>query len=338
MLIAVDLGYGYTKAKSADHKVIFPSAAAKTNQKPFQLEGTSVARPGYYVEIRPAGSLVKNKFLIGDLALKEGKAIQTTLARERYQREEAMVLTLAACYLLGAQGDIDIALGVPLAFYHDQKNSIKQLFYNLTFHVSVDEEPEKRITFRNVFVYPQGIGALLSSNSVPKRGLIALADLGYHTTDYSMVEAGDDGVQPLSSYMSSIQQGMYTAHTLFADAFRQLTGRPITLNDVRSMWSKSEITFAGKRINIEELKNEARQETGRVIAESLLAAWADKIDFLDALYLAGGAAVELLPVLANYLPNPVLIEDAQFANAIGFYKMAKWTIDKMQSMKSQRRS
>lgn len=335
MLISIDLGYGFTKAKSANNKIIFPSAAAKTNQKPFQLEGRTTARPGHYVELRAANSLVKNKLLVGELALREGKAIQTTLARERYQREEALVLTMTASYLLGVEGDITIALGVPLAFYHDQKETIKQSFQGLSFYVSVDEGPEKRITFKEVYVFPQGIGALLSGSPIPKKGLIGLVDIGYHTTDYLLVEAGDAGVQPLSSYMSSIQQGMHTAQTLFADGFRQKTGRPITLNEARTMWAKDEISFAGEKLDLLKLKDEANQETGRAIAENILAAWSDKIDFLDGLFLAGGAAIELMPVLQNYLSKPVLLDDSQFANASGFYQMANWSINKKQDLKAK---
>ena len=335
MLISVDLGYGFTKAKSADKKIIFPSAAAKTNQKPFQLEGRATVRPGHYVELRAADSLVKNKLLVGELALREGKAVQTTLARERYQREEALGLTMTASYLLGVEGDITIALGVPLAFYHDQKDAIKQSFQGLSFNVSVDEGAEKRITFKEVYVFPQGIGALLSGSPIPKRGLIGVIDIGYHTTDYLLIEASDAGVQPLSSYMSSTQQGMHTAQTLFADAFRQETGRPITLNEARSMWDKDAIAFAGNKIDLITLKQEAKQETGRVIAENILAAWSDKIDFLDGLFLAGGAAIELLPVLKNYLTNPVLLDDSQFANANGFYQMANWSINKKQNLKAK---
>ena len=220
-------------------------------------------------------------------------------------------------------------------FKHDQKDAIKQSFQGLSFNVSVDEGAEKRITFKEVYVFPQGIGALLSGSPIPKRGLIGVIDIGYHTTDYLLIEASDAGVQPLSSYMSSTQQGMHTAQTLFADAFRQETGRPITLNEARSMWDKDAIAFAGNKIDLITLKQEAKQETGRVIAENILAAWSDKIDFLDGLFLAGGAAIELLPVLKNYLTNPVLLDDSQFANANGFYQMANWSINKKQNLKAK---
>lgn len=66
----------------------------------------------------------------------------------------------------------------------------------------------------------------------------------------------------------------------------------------------------------------ARQAAGKSIAEAVQAAWSEKIDFLDQVLLAGGGALEFLPSLSGLFCNAEVVQDPQFANALGFLKMA----------------
>jgi plasmid segregation protein ParM len=322
MLVSVDLGYGYTKAVSEKGRAVFPSMLCPAPETPFDL-APGAKRPGHIVEFRGAGSLAGSRFFVGELAAREGRAVELTLARERFGREASVTLTAAAAGLVGAEGRTELAFGVPLAYYKAQREEVRRSLEGLGFYVRVDEGPERFIILRAVHVFPQGVGALFSAADLPEEGLVGLVDIGYFTTDHLLVELGREGAVPLPGFMSSIEVGVATALKLFADAFRDRTGRPLTLSEAQSLWARREVTFAGRRLDLEPHKAAARLAAGRAVAEAVYAAWAEKADFLDGVMLAGGGALEFLPVLRERFRALEVLPDPVFANALGFYRMAE---------------
>lgn len=327
-LVSIDLGYGYVKAVGGAGKgrVMFPSVLAPAADSPVEasLGLGNANRPGHYVELRQVDSLKRNRLLIGDLAVREGRAVQFTLARERFTRDSSLALAMTAAYLTGVEGKVSLGFGVSLAYYRRQKFEVQKSLQDVSLHVSVDNGPERLICFASVDVFPQGVGALFScAQDLPEKGLLGLIDVGYHTTDYLLVELRPDGIDPLTNFTSSVEVGVHTAHKLFADSFRQLTGQPLTLAEAQAFWSRGEASFEGRRIDLGPLIAAARQATGQAIAETVLAAWSEKTAFLDSVLLAGGGALEFLPMLEKYWPGLQVMPDPQFANAVGFYLMAQ---------------
>lgn len=322
MLVSVDLGYGFVKAVSERGRAIFPSMLCPASESAFDLTpGTK--HLGHVVEFRGAGSLTRDRLFVGELAAREGRAVQLVLARERFARDASLVLAATGAYLAGAEGRTELAFGLPLAYYKAQREEVRRAFEGISFSVRVDDGAERFIMLRTVHVFPQGVGALFSAAALPEEGLVGLVDVGYFTTDYLLVELGPGGAVPLRGYMSSIEVGVATALKLFADAFRDQTGRPLTLSEAQGLWARKEVTFAGRRLDLEPRKAEARLAAGRAIAEAVLAAWAEKADFLDGVLLAGGGALEFLPVLRERFRGLEVLPDPVFANALGFYRMAE---------------
>lgn len=325
MLVSVDLGYGYTKAVSEKGRAMFPSVLCPAPEVIYDF-GARGKRPGYVVEVRQMGSVVRERFLVGELALKDGRAAQYTLARERFAGNGSL-LTLAAvaAALVGAEGRVELAFGVPLAYYRTQREEVVQCFEDQGLYVKVDELPERFVSFARVHVFPQAVGALFSAGKLPEEGLVGLVDVGYFTTDYLLVELSPQGVEPLARFMSSIEVGVDTAVKLFADAFRDRTGKPLTSAEARTLWSRSEVTFAGRKLELAPLKDAAREAGGQAVARAVQAAWAEKVDFLDRVLLAGGGALEFGAALRRLLPAAEVLDDPLYANALGFVKLAQKT-------------
>lgn len=320
MLVAVDLGYGYTKAVSERNKVVFPSAIAPYSEN--ILESSSSL--GYTVELRPSGSTIRRQYFTGEIALKRGRAVQMTMTREKFAQEASLLLTLTGAYLAGAEGQVALAYGLPLGYYKKQRLEAQKALQGFSAYLRVDKGPEKYIAFNDVHIFPQGVGALFSLDRLPRDGLIGLVDIGYYTCDYLIVELRPDGIEPLPAFMSSIEVGVSTAIKEFAEQFGRETGRPLTLTEAQSLWGRDNITFAGRKMNIGGMVEEARRAIGRTITESVTAAWSEKLDFVDMILLAGGGSLEFLPFIKQYLNNQVeIIAEPQYANALGFYKMLK---------------
>lgn len=319
MLISIDLGYGYTKAISNKNRAVFPSAIAPYSDSVVDT-GKDI---GYMVELRPAGSMVKKQYFLGEMALRRGRAVQMTLAREKFAQEASLLLTLAGAYLVGAEGQVDLAYGLPLAYYKTQRADAQKALQGFAAYIKIDDGPEKYIAFNGVYIFPQGVGALFSLDRLPKEGLVGIIDVGYYTCDYLLVELRPDGVEPLPAFMSSIEVGVSTALKEFAEKFQRTTGRPLSLTEANNLWGRDTITFAGRKMDIGGMVEEGRQETGRTIANSIMAAWSEKIDFLDLILLAGGGSLEFLNIIQRQFGRHVeIMPDPQYANAVGFYKMA----------------
>ncbi len=322
MLLSVDLGFGYTKALSNKNRAIFPSVIAPAGEGAIFDMGGNL--PGHMVEIRFPGSTKRNRLYIGELAARDGRAAQLSFGRDRFARDASLVLTLAAADLVGADGRVALGFGLPLSHYAKLKSDVANALQGVSAYVSVDGGREHVITFSEVHVFPQGVGAFYNPKlKLPTAGLYGLVDIGFYTTDYLLVEISPTGLLPFTEHMSSVEIGVSTALKLFGDRFRRETGRQLTLVESARLWKKPYTTFGGNKMSLMGMTEEARAQTAKAIAEAVRVAWAEKIDFVDGLVLAGGGAIEFQSALWNSLPAISVAPDSQFANAVGFMEILK---------------
>lgn len=319
MLISVDLGYGYTKAATATKKVIFPSVTAPATEG----MGFNMGHFKHVVEYKQPGK-EKKKIFVGESAQKEGRGVNLSLARNKFIQEPTTVMAMTAAHLLGAKGETDLLLGLPIAYYRIQREQVASLFASTALTISVNNDIERYISFKNVTVYPQAVGALYTLDVLPEGGLLGIVDIGFHTTDYLLVQCTAQQIIPLKTYTGSIEIGVNTAIKNFAEKFLEETQTPINLNDAHELWrsGREEVTIRlGKKrkINVKRLIEEAREQTGKAITQNILANWSEKINMVENIYLAGGGAkeFEFKDLCGEILP------DACFANALGFLELAK---------------
>lgn len=317
-MISIDLGYGYTKGVSGQRKIIFPSVVAPAQESTASF-GKSV---GHLVEVRRPGDIRKEKYYVGEAAIKEGRAAQVSLDREKFAQEVSAVITLTAAYLLGAEKQSALATGLPLAYYSKQKDQVEAYLKSVVGYVSVDGGPERPVSFLKVHVYPQGVGAVYAQEKIPEEGLVGLLDIGFFTTEHILFECTPEEVVPLRSYCSSVEGGVSMALKLFADSFRQMTGTPVSLPEAQNIWKKDKVTFKGREIEIKPLKEKAVREAGKAIVEAVNAAWSEKACWLDEVILVGGGSVEFYDVIKETFTHARLAEDPLFANAVGYMELA----------------
>lgn len=315
MLVSIDLGYGYTKAVSIQKRVTFPSVIAKGNEDSFDF-GDDFK---HVIKFREGGSIEKEIILIGEAAHKS-RVATLSLSRNKFIHKNSAIIALTAAYLVGAERQADLALGLPIAYYNAQKAQLKGFFAGVSGYITVDKGPEKYISFSQVHVFPQGGGALYTIDNLPKQGLVGIVDIGFHTTDYLLLQCTQEKVMPLKEYTSSIEIGVNTAVKRFADKFLKQTGSPIKLSDAHELWvsGMDEITNQLGTINIKDMIASAKSETSQAIAENIMSSWSEKKSLLSKTFLTGGGAEEfnLNDLHAEVMP------DARFANALGFYKLA----------------
>lgn len=317
MNISVDVGYGYTKAVNSEgKKVLFPSLVAPATD--FILGDLSQNHRGYLTQIKPANREVQ-RYFVGELALRESKAASFTMEREKYTHpsHDALLLTAAGLLCTTKGEPLNLAVGLPINCYKEQKDRLCQHLQNIAASVVIDNREPRWIAFNKIIVYPQGAGALLTVSNIPDNGSIALVDVGYKTTDYFFAEMNGGKAYPVSGMSGSVEIGMSYYYEAISNSFFNLTGGTIEPVRLPLLIRDNKICFRGKDIDISDIINTAKENTARLIADRLIAAWTNSIDLIRNIYLAGGGSL-VLSQLAGMLPGATVITDSQFANAQGF--------------------
>ncbi|MEW5935804.1 MAG: ParM/StbA family protein, partial [Bacillota bacterium] len=260
MKLAVDVGYGYSKALSeTGRRACFPSACSPA--PPDVAPGVFAAMP-HRVEVIRGGKA--ERYLVGEAALRSRTAA-VTLSREK-PAEIHDVLLLAAAYLAGAGRATSLAVGLPLAYYRTQRQALAARLAGLAAQVSVDGGPPREIDFAGgVRVVPQGAGVVLAEPRLPD-GLVGAVDVGHHTTDYLLIEVRDGQPLPLLDYCGSVEAGAHLVAAAVAREFSAQTGAPLDLAEAVQVtdWVRQgqPVTYDGRPLDLAPAYRAACQETG----------------------------------------------------------------------------
>ncbi|MCL6477035.1 MAG: ParM/StbA family protein [Peptococcaceae bacterium] len=321
-MIAVDVGYGLTKAVSLNGAMVdFLSVIAPVRAD--MLNGLFGSGPGHHVRIRRVSGDVEEK-LVGEAAQSSVAAL-TTLAREKHAAVHN-VLLLTGAYLAGAgetgitPGQTDIAVGLPLAFYKAQKEALIRHLQSLAVWVSVDGGPEKYISFNKVVVFPQGAGVALAEIS-KLTGLTGIVDVGTYTTDYLLMEVRSGQPVPNPDGCGSVEAGVYLFHRAVASEFQGQAGAPLPPEMVPAVAEKALAGHPVKYYNRDIVLSgvqKARREIGENIAQKVLAAWGSRAGYVEQTLLAGGGSLLFREELMKALPNARVVDDPLYANAKGY--------------------
>jgi plasmid segregation protein ParM len=254
----------------------------------------SFARRAVYREVSDEGdyqiTINGDKWFIGDLAKME-HGVQA-FSKDKASNEYTMPLLLTAISLLAPRSDIvNVVTGLPISDYRDQATPLIRLlkggweikFRGQEFYISISD----------VIVFPEGCGAAWSivlddfGHAHSKPSDLRVIDIGSKTTDFSAFQH----LKYNSVESSSINMGMTMAVN---ETYKRQAGKTDLLPSEIEPDDKS-LQYLASSIQ-SEIKKWWRR-------------W-------DSVYLAGGGG----EALKAYLQFP-LLPDAQFANAIGYYRV-----------------
>lgn len=322
--VAIDVGYGYTKAiSSSGSKVCYPSIIAPATVD--LLGGVLADTLGHRVKIDYGNGSTER--LIGEAAMRSLSA--TTLVSRHKSPGMHDALILAAAYLVGAgganssQGQTDLAVGLPLAYFRSQKEALATRLKRLEAWVSVDNGPERNISFNKVMVFPQGIGAVLVyPELLPTEGLVGVVDVGQYTTDYLLVEClpGVSQPRPIMDGCGSDEVGIHLVYRSIAHEFQLRTGAPLPVEMREQAVRTGTVFFDGKNIDISKATERALSDAAQTITQKVIEAWGKRSSQVRTILLCGGGAVLLREHLAKHLPNVTEVPEPAYANAMGFLR------------------
>ncbi len=326
-MIGIDVGYGFVKAVSlTGQKVCFPSLAAPAGHDQALDLGFGGPTPDHRVTVRRVNGQAQ-EYLVGEAA--QDSFLATGFLGAEKPAELHDLLLLTAAYLVGAgstgfpPAQVDLAVGLPLAFFKSQKDALKARLEALAAHVSVNGGGERYISFRKVLVIPQGAGVVFAQGLPKGRGYAAVVDVGQYTTDYLLVDLRTG--RPVVEASGSVEAGCHLVAQRVAQAYLAKTGRPLPPRMERrileDLAESGKVIFRGEELDLSREYREAVDDTAKAVARQVLSAWRDLVDSVAVTYLAGGGALLLGETLAKAFPNPVPIDDPVYANALGYLRM-----------------
>lgn len=320
MRIAVDIGYGYVKAIAENgNRLHFPSvvAAAAT---PGALGGVLGGQPvDYQVTING------QNYLIGDAAIMA--AGTRTWEQDASQNQNLVPLLATALAILGNGEPVDLAVGLPMAVFRTQKDTLKTKLSWLNLNAELNSKTIP-INVKSVFIFPQGAGSYYSAILDPTgntrdaelaQSSVAVIDVGYKTTDYLVMARGPRGLAPNDTLTGGIDAGMNHAIQAVQKAVTAKYGS-VELNHIeRSLaWEDGKLHIDGQTIDLKLYLAEAQKALADSIMAQLKLKWGGELRTLAAVVLAGGGGTDLITyfTLASFHKNLKLA--GMFSNAEGY--------------------
>ena len=300
--IAVDAGHGWTKALSATgRRLLFPSLICPA---------PSTVDLGEFAQSQTV-SIDGIPYLVGDPARKHASPLWS---RDKAADPDTLRLIVVAAAQLGAVGPVQLATGLPLAWYGSQRQSFREALIGYGATVQLPGQPPQRIWIESVKVLPQGVaaaGPVLSATEY-EPGEYLVVDVGYRTTDYLVVAktpAGDLTFEADSA--GSVETGMYAVSQSVAQALTDQYHVPFTAGEVETAPS---VAIHGRKVDVTQRLHQARETVGRQLARRLAADLDARLEKLLGIVVVGGGSA----LLTGVLPGVITPPDPQWANAAGY--------------------
>lgn len=328
-ILALDIGYGYTKGTVGGAIVNFPSVIGLPEDIKYQ---GGVIGDGVAVSTIQDISLELNgrQLFVGDLALTQSRDPWSPQGRERVVSIEMIALALAAISELKISGQINLVTGLPVDWYPDKEKLINQLKGNHELKRAGRETAA--VFIDNVIVVPQPFGTIytrLLSNEAKMidRGLlrkrIGIIDVGMHTTDF--VQANPPNLQYIEAGSNSIESAMGSIYNQVIEAVKNEHQTTLSLHQADQVVRSGKITVFGKKYSIAPILEPILQAVSQRIASATPQTWGSRARDIDELFMSGGGASSIGPYLTDY-PHLQIIEESALANVRGYlrYGILKW--------------
>jgi len=157
--------------------------------------------------------------LIGEAA-KHSFAASQVLNREKPPAIHDPLLMTAIGLLAEQNTDLNIGVGLPLAYYSSQKEGLQSRLNKLSAYVNVNNH-EYYIKNPAVQVLPQGAGILFKAGAkLPPNSYVGVIDPGTYTTEYLLFEIKGGQPIPILEACGSVEAGIHLVYAQWQGIFR----------------------------------------------------------------------------------------------------------------------
>lgn len=307
--VAVDLGYGAVKVVAGGRRHVFPARYAPHASADEWGMGREAA-------MALGGG---EPFVAGQDA--DGlPGVREPLADGRLADPEALPLLAAALWASGAEGDVVLGSGLPLARFGLERDAARAALQGRTLRIRRGRQ-EREVRIRRVVLRPQGVGAalhLVRAGLMPRQpgGLAVVVDVGQRTLDVLTVRLPD--LVPVRELSTSAQVGVGDAVREMAALLEREVGYMPPL-DVAEAALHGPVRLGDRVVAQDRRKADAvRHALARRVADVVAQRLRGEAMRVVGVAFVGGGAHVVSSEAGGWPTIPVPVRDAQYANALGY--------------------
>ncbi|MBM7555489.1 ParM/StbA family protein [Halanaerobacter jeridensis] len=348
-VVGFDNGYDYVKlvlGRGKGHRVRFPSVTYKQENDFSIFNIDNISRASKFKKNKMTLTVDEEKYYIGSYAVEQdAMGGEKNFSDKKFEEKSELAKLLAGMSLFTTENEIvinNLVLGLNVEKYHEYKQEIVNAFKNKSFKYKLPSEDEhNELTIKNVICVPQGIGAyydqILDMKGRPSQNELAnsrfgLIDIGGKTIDAFISQ----GTEPIIGTDIGTDFGM-------ADAFKNVSNKlevdvPYNLISENYIQGKEEVFWRGEDRRFKELVEEEFKDYAGKIHDLIINEWEKQLARIRTILLCGGGA----KFLGEHLPDMFevdakLLENAQFSNTSGYYKLGVYSVRKHRAAKQAKK-
>lgn len=324
-LVAIDLGFLYTKSVVNDKEFLFQSVVGTA--KKLRFDDVRLTNNMERIITHVDG----NDFFVGDLAIRQSDVIIHSLKPNRFDSEATKTL-VNSVYALGlgnGMHEVCVVSGLPVSHYTTYKDQINLLFSGhsqfLTLANNNRISGEVKILGCKLIPQPFGlyIDFLLDSNGMVERKdvatrTVAVIDIGFGTTDVYVVNA----LEPIESLTFSTQTAMNHTYSLISNRIEELCDISLPLYKIESVVKSNALEVKGKRYAVDGLIKWAYEMTATQLLSEIFSKWKNTWE-IDQIIIGGGGSIPLYAHIEKELQNAILVNDPQLGVVRGYTKWGR---------------
>jgi len=330
-ILAVDIGFGFTKASNGNKSLIFKSILGDASDIQFRGKIIQDSSSDDHIQIEVNG----RSYFIGELAERQSEVRSFTLDQTLFFNSHLKPLALAAAASMTSSFvPVGLVTGLPIGFYRDYKDVITKNLqgdHKVVLTTSAGKREEKTIKISEVKVIPQPFGSLfnLMLNDRGELGekrfvheKIGIIDVGFKTADYTVADR-----------MRYSERGSRTTDTGISKAFGMIAGKLLEKSNVNielyrlyNAVEKGSIKIRGAEYDLKPSTEVIYGQLAAAIASEVDQLWTDDWD-IDTIVLTGGGgaalAKHLQPLIKGQVVATAPATDARLCNVKGYWKYGK---------------
>lgn len=322
-ILALDIGYGYTKALTLRGQVMIPSLVGPAENIRFESDIIAANGHGIALEVNGRG------YFVGEYAEVQSASVSQTLdvTRTGSLEQKALFYAVASELIPTNVEEVAVVTGLPVGDYDDRnKEALRRMLVG-RHEVRRQGKRVRSFTVTGTYIIPQAMGSLFALildrrgkliDSDLAAGRVGIVDVGTLTTNYVLV----DRLRYVEVGSDSITSGMGELLQKVAKDLKREYGLDwsLQLRKVDQAVRERAVEVYGDRVNITGLVIPHLDALADTILSKARTLWGSGVE-LKAVVLTGGGSHELAPYFRKAFPHVRTVPgDPQFANVVGYLR------------------
>lgn len=303
-LVSIDPGKHTTKGLVSGERISFRT-------KIFKLDyGTGIEAQGKSFNSRFEGK----DYLIGD----QGEEIDYTVDKANINHKLAVYT--ATAQLLGKSQAVKLVLGCPTSIYRnkDLRNDYRDYMLNEgRVKIGVNNK-NYSFLIENILVLPEGSGVVYLKPNIFKGRRVAVIDLGGLNMNFTVY----DNLIPQPSSMFTLNHGYTEIETRLVNELNSVYGVALKSEDIQNILKEGGVKIRGTFDirSTEIIDGIIDQYVLKLVQETRKNNF--NLDMMDVVFV-GGTSLLVHDKIKQYVPHAIIMEDAQWSNVEGFYRVGE---------------